>query len=130
MKRREIIITVLLVASISCTGQNKNDSNKTPTSDEINVKIENAKKVSKLIKGRFYRIDRIDDRDFNLQIIAKNDSVISFITMIVLSKSEIGRLKTAGDNIEIYYQEYYNPVRKRKENIVTYTHFIYEHDKN
>ncbi|MGG9964676.1 hypothetical protein [Ferruginibacter sp. SUN106] len=130
MKKREIFITLLLMTFISCTDQNKNDSDQTPTSDEINVKIENAKKSSRLIKGRFYRIDRIDDRDFNLQIIAKNDTIINFTTMIAPGESEISRLKTTGDNIEIYYQEYYNSVRKRKENIVTYAHYIYEHDKN
>jgi len=130
MKRREIGATILLLTFTACTGQNKNDSGKVPKPDEMQVKIENAKKGSKLIKGRFYRIDRIDDRDFNLQIIAKNDSIISFVTMIMTGESEISRLKTAGDNIEIYYQEYYNPVRKRKENIATYTHFIFENEKN
>jgi len=120
---------MLFAAMLSCNGPVKNEAEKIYTDKEIQEQIKKAKAGSIAFTGRFYRIDKLNNRDYVLQLKAANDTVVSFITMMPLGEEEIQRLKKSGDNIEIYYNEYYNPVKKRKDKIVNYTRFIYEDEK-
>ena len=129
MNIKELFTAVIFSSLLACNSPVKNNPEKIYTDKEIQAEIEKAKAGSIAFTGRFYRIEKLNDRDYVLQLKAANDTVVSFITMMPLGGEEIKRLKKAGDNVEIYYNEYYNPVKKRKDKIVSYTHFIYEDEK-
>ena len=94
--------------------------------DSIKTSISNSTLQTKTIQGRFLKIEKNNDRDYDLYLKLHNHSIMVFNTLIIISENEIPFLKKNGDNISLSYSEYNNPVTKRVDNMVKRMTPIYD----
>lgn len=93
-------------------------------SESITSKSKTKNEIA--VEGKFVRLDKIDDRNFNLFLRLSNDSVVLYKTMMPLNQYEISLLKKDRNNIKLIYTEYYNTVTKQVDKIVQKITPIYE----
>ena len=106
-----IIFFALTIASC------KNDK---PKRDSPTLKSEIA------VEGKFVRLDKINDRDYNIFLKLDNDSIVALKTMMPLDQYEISLLKREGNNIRLKYSEYYNKETNQIDKFVKLMTPIYE----
>jgi hypothetical protein len=80
-------------------------------------------------EGRFYRIEKLNDRDYRLYLKNEQDSIVSFLTVMPLDSNEISMLKTSGNNMVIQYSNFYDSARKVNDRIVRSMTPVYEFKK-
>jgi hypothetical protein len=70
-------------------------------------------------KGFFVREYRVNERETKLYLKNEKEAIIEFISMPFFAEAEQALLRKDGKpNVNIVYDEFYNPVRKKTENIV------------
>jgi len=117
---RLLLITFL---TISCHQHGNNTSIK--TEKEIQQSISEATKNTKAFSGRFIKQEKINSRDYCLYLKNEQDSIVTFISPPFFGDAEIKLLKKSGNNVNLRYQDYYNPVKKTNEKIVRYMEPLY-----
>jgi hypothetical protein len=102
--RIAIITTILIVFFCSC--QNKSRQ-----------AVDFKKEI--FFSGIFVKEEKFNDKQNKLYLKNGNGEIVEFISMPFFDKTEEKYLRNDGKpNVTIVYEEFYNPVRKRTENIV------------
>ncbi len=85
--------------------------NKTRQTDEVKKGI--------YFSGIFVKEEILNDKQHILYLKNEKDEIVEFISMPFFGENEIKFLKNDGNpNVNIMYDEFYNPVRKKIEKIV------------
>ena len=126
MHIKKIILPLLSISLAACNTETKKNPGKIDSTEDIGSSIKEAAQNTKHFTGRFYKIEKIGEHDYSLQLITGKDSITTFTTLMPLDETEIGHLKKDGDNVEINYQDYYNPVKKETIKIIKAMRPIYD----
>jgi hypothetical protein len=113
MLLKEIISCSLLFLTLSCN--NDSNNSKDPSNDLTSL---GEIRQSIHFEGRFEKIEKLTQRDYNLFLKDINGNTYLFTTMMPLNETEIANLKKIGNNIKLVYDEFYNPIKKRNEKLV------------
>lgn len=110
---------------LSCKAQTSKNPGVINNSDTIISSLNEAKNNIIQVQGKLIKIEKINERNYDLYLKLASDSIAIFKTLLILSKDEIKLLKKDGDNIKLTYIEYNNPVTNSTDKIVKYLEPIY-----
>jgi hypothetical protein len=118
-----MLVTVL---TVSCNNERHNT---VTTAKELSKSMARATENTIAFEGKFVRLERINSRDYYLYLKSDKDSIVEFVTMMPIGDDEIRLLKKSGNNIQLRYTNYYNPVKKVTEKMVQMMVPVYELEK-